>query len=370
MSETLPRYKNRRVFIASAMGMVLGSATTFLVVEHRKKSSLSTEVTAQLGEPSQPIYSCSMHPSIISHEPGKCPICGMPLHLVEHPKEGQQTGNEDESLTISKEQRQNIGVTSAKVSLQSVVMNLRIVGRVAFDPELYTAVEELRQAASLSRAVKDPTILEPIRTKLRLLGLSNQQIKSIEADGSAGIGKLLPQGETWIYAEVFENDLPYVQEGQVVEITGEAIPGERLQGKVKSLSPTANPLARTVRARIQVPDAGRKLRPDSVVDVVVKINHGQKLTVPADAVMYSSQQSLVYVETGEGTYTPRGVILGPRVEALYEVVSGLVDGDRVLTSANFLVDSESRIRRNIETAQRSLNERKQKDHEPTGAAHD
>jgi multidrug efflux pump subunit AcrA (membrane-fusion protein) len=105
-----------------------------------------------------------------------------------------------------------------------------------------------------------------------------------------------------------------------------------------------NPQTRTARARILVATPDRDLRPETFVHVDIQVALGRKLAVPAEAVFDTGQRQFVFVFRGAGTFEPRTVALGPRADGDFEVLSGVTEGEEVVASANFLIDSESRFR--------------------------
>jgi Cu(I)/Ag(I) efflux system membrane fusion protein len=150
----------------------------------------------------------------------------------------------------------------------------------------------------------------------------------------------------WLIAEVFEQDLNLVRPGQDAHITVNAFPGEEFHGKVAFVYPTLNAQTRTAQVRIELPNPQGRLRPAMYASVLLAAGSGDKpvLTVPASAVLHSGIRQVVLVELGEGRYQPREVRLGLRGDQYVQVLEGLGDGERVVTSANFLIDAESNLR--------------------------
>ncbi len=148
----------------------------------------------------------------------------------------------------------------------------------------------------------------------------------------------------WILAEVYEKDLGSVRVGLPARVTLATQPGGEWRGTVGFVSPTVKPDTRTVEARIDVANAGGVLKPDMFVDVSLESAPSAALTVPESAVIPTGERTLVFVDKGDGHYEPREVALGARVAGGYEVRRGLTAGERVVISANFLLDSESSLR--------------------------
>jgi Cu(I)/Ag(I) efflux system membrane fusion protein len=148
----------------------------------------------------------------------------------------------------------------------------------------------------------------------------------------------------WILAEVYEKDLGSVRVGLPARVTLATQPGGEWRGTVSFVSPTVKPDTRTIEARIDVDNAGGVLKPDMFVDVSLEGAPSAALTVPESAVIPTGERTLVFVDKGDGHYEPREVALGARVAGGYEVRRGLAAGERVVISANFLLDSESSLR--------------------------
>ena len=148
----------------------------------------------------------------------------------------------------------------------------------------------------------------------------------------------------WILAEVYEKDLGAVRVGLPARVTLATQPGGEWRGTVSFVSPTVKPDTRTVEARIDVDNSSGVLKPDMFVDVSLEGAASAALTVPESALIPTGERTLVFVDQGDGHYEPREVALGARVAGGYEVRRGLAAGERVVVSANFLLDSESSLR--------------------------
>jgi len=131
--------------------------------------------------------------------------------------------------------------------------------------------------------------------------------------------------------------------GQEASVTVRGYPGEVFEGRVGLVDPFVNELTRTTRARIDIPNASLKLRPGMYANVKLTIDKGEGLTIPVSAVMPTGERALVFVDKGGGTLEPRFIDLGGTFDDRYEVKSGLREGERVVASANFLIDAESQV---------------------------
>jgi Cu(I)/Ag(I) efflux system membrane fusion protein len=146
-----------------------------------------------------------------------------------------------------------------------------------------------------------------------------------------------------VWANFYQEDLPLLKEGLPVDITTSAWPGETFHGKVAVIDPFLDSDTRTVRVRIDIENPELKLRPEMFVDVGLDIDAGEQLAVPVNAVMPTGEHNIVFVDKGGGNLEPRFIELGQQYGDYYEVKSGLNDGERVVASGNFLIDTESQI---------------------------
>ncbi|MEO5362376.1 MAG: efflux RND transporter periplasmic adaptor subunit [Magnetococcus sp. DMHC-8] len=150
----------------------------------------------------------------------------------------------------------------------------------------------------------------------------------------------------WVLAEVFEQDVGMVQEGQAAEVTLNAMPGKVFTGKVSFIHPTLAAETRTVKVRIEMDNPTGALRPAlyATVQLAAPTASGMVLAVPESAVLDSGSRQVVLVERGEGLYEPRPVRTGGRGGGFVEVPEGLKEGDRVVVRANFLIDAEANLK--------------------------
>ena len=148
----------------------------------------------------------------------------------------------------------------------------------------------------------------------------------------------------WGEADIYESDIPHVKVGMMVEINLPYWPDKVFRGRISFLDPRLDPETRTMRARLDIDNPGLALKPGMYADARLKFTLGNRLVVPEDALVRTGERTIVFLKTGEGTLSPVEVTTGIRSENFFEVLSGLKEGDRVVTSANFLIDSESSLR--------------------------
>ena len=252
-----------------------------------------------------------------------------------------------------------------------------------YSPEVFTAAEEYKLAlesrkhlggAAESQALTGADdLIAASRRRLELWGLTAQQIDSIATSDkpqldltifspASGIvserrvtqGQYVNTGDVlyivtdlstvWVKADIYENDLPQVRVGQMVEVTAESLPGMKLQGRVGFLEPMVNAQTRTTAARIQVTNRGMRLRPGMFVQTRFVLASGNNaLAIPRSAVVDTGERKLVYVAKGNGIFEGRAVQLGAVAGDNFPVLAGLRSGERIVTEGNFLLDSQTRI---------------------------
>jgi Cu(I)/Ag(I) efflux system membrane fusion protein len=308
-------------------------------------------------------WTCPMHPQVRKEEAGKCPICGMDLVKTQTLQRSQfETTSESPEkhapFSLTSQRIQMIGVALGSVEKKPVFKSILAPGRVAFDPELYTAQNEYLESLRQLDRVKDTPVedvkvsakrmMESAKLRLKILGLSDRQILELGslATPTTGTNLLIPGPEdnVWVYADVFEMDLPFVKTGLSVKIEGGALQGEVLTGTVISVDRVINPATRTIKVRVLVKDAKTQLRPESYVDTTILSPMGEELVVPMDAVMDTGKEAWVFIFKGEGQFEPRLVSIKYYAGDEAIIRSGVDADERLVTSANFLLDSESRLK--------------------------
>jgi Cu(I)/Ag(I) efflux system membrane fusion protein len=164
--------------------------------------------------------------------------------------------------------------------------------------------------------------------------------------------RVLNLSNLWLWADFYENEIGLLKEGQRMQVTLPAFPDQPFEGCVSVISPTVESTKRTVRVRIDLPNPAGRLLPGMYANVAAEIDCGEGLTVPVDAVLPTGSRNLVFLDRGAGRLEPRFIQVGRQFadresngqEDYYEVLGGLQEGDRIVSSANFLIDAESQIR--------------------------
>jgi Cu(I)/Ag(I) efflux system membrane fusion protein len=198
-------------------------------------------------------------------------------------------------------------------------------------------IEELEQA---DKRQTDMTIEAPLSG----IVLEKMVLDGAYVTSGMNLYKIADLSRVWIIADIYEYEVPLVKVGQQARVTLPYSPNEALRAEVSFIYPVLDPVTRTVKVRIAVNNPGLVLKPDMFTNVEIRVASGSRLVIPREAVIDSGTRQIVYVETTPGTYEMRAVKLGVRGEQDVEVVKGIKKGERVVTSGNFLIDSESQLR--------------------------
>lgn len=329
------------VVVLAALGIGIGLGRSLLAPEGSGTGAGEAAV-ASPGASAATVWTCSMHPQIRQPNPGDCPLCGM--DLIPASDDGGEEAEGLREVSLSREARELLDLKVEPVERRYVTATVRMVGKVDYDetrlgyitawvpgrldrlfvdytgvevqegdhmvsiysPELYSAQAELiraRQAAqerrSSSGVLGAERLLKSAREKLRLWGLTEEQIQEIEAQQEPSdhltiyapmsgivIQKNLQEGayvdtgtriytisdlsRLWVKLDAYESDLPWLRYGQEVEFTSEAYPGEVFTGTIAFIDPVLNAATRTVKVRVNVPNPSGKLKPDMFVRAVVR----------------------------------------------------------------------------------------------------
>jgi Cu(I)/Ag(I) efflux system membrane fusion protein/cobalt-zinc-cadmium efflux system membrane fusion protein len=249
-------------------------------------------------------------------------------------------------------------------------------------PELITAEREYLLAKQDAQRLSNSTVpgvadgvrslLESSRERLMQWDIPQQEITRLETTGQVGdsfeidspvsgyiternaVPNLMVQLDTrlytiadlstvWVLAQVFQNDLGRVKVGSFASLTVDSYPGREFRGRVDFIYPDVDLTTRTARARLVFSNQHQTLTPGMFVNVSLEVNLGKQLAIPVSGVLQSGSRQIVFVDRGSGYLEPRQVQLGPQANDEYIVLKGLQAGERIVTSANFLIDSESQL---------------------------
>jgi Cu(I)/Ag(I) efflux system membrane fusion protein len=316
------------------------------------------------------------------------------------------------TVILDARRRQLIGVETARAQVTDLVRTIRAVGQVTYDetrladvalkfdawigelyldyvgapvkkgqplftvygPELLAAQQEYLE---LKRRGTSSTLFGAARKRLELWDMTDEEITALERrsapddyvpihaprsgtvvmknvvegtaqQAGATLMRIADLSQVWVEAEVYEAELPLMRKGMKAKIQLSYLPGRHFEGVVDYVYPYLQGDSRTGRIRLTLDNPEGILKPRMYAEVKLKANLGQRLAVPEEAVIIAGETRVVFEDLGEGRLAPRIVQTGQRAEGLMEILSGIEPGDRVVTSGNFLIASESRLKAGIE----------------------
>ena len=245
-----------------------------------------------------------------------------------------------------------------------------------YSPELLNAQQELIEAAKMKDL--QPALVQAVREKLRLWKLTDEQIARIEQSGevsplidvvatSSGIviSKNVNQGDyvntgtilfniadlsrVWAIFDAYESDLPFLKVGDRLEYTLQSLPGKTFSGRISFINPILDPATRTAKVRVETANPGMELKPEmyanALIDAPLK-QYNNEVVIPKSAILWTGKRSIVYVKQPD-TETPsfllREIELGPSLGDAYVVLSGINDGDEIVTNGAFTVDASAQL---------------------------
>lgn len=311
---------------------------------------------------------------------------GMKLAEVQTTIIGKQNAKKDVSLygkIQADERRIKIQAVHVPGRIEELLVSFtgeqvnkgQVIARI-YSPLLVTAQEELLQAKQLNPV--QPTLIDAAREKLRQWKLTNRQIATIEQSGKiqtvfnitadvSGVvltkrvnqGDYVQEGQplyevadlshVWVLFDAYESDLPWIKVGNTISFSLESLPGEKFNGKVSFIDPVINPSTRVAQIRVEAVNRGDKLKPEMFVNGVIsaalpKYNNG--IVIPQSAVLWTGPRSVVYVKV-PGAKNPefrmREIELGPSLSNSYVVLSGLRQGEEIVTNGTFAIDASAQL---------------------------
>jgi Cu(I)/Ag(I) efflux system membrane fusion protein len=174
-------------------------------------------------------------------------------------------------------------------------------------------------------------------------------VEGMRFDPGQSLLELADHSHVWIVAQFPEDQAMYVNVGQKMTVTFPSMPQQKVKGTISFIDPHVDEQQRRIMARIVISDEGHMFHPGLFAEVSGEIPVGEKLTISTGAVVPTGNKFIVFVDHGDGKLEPRQIEVGIHSGDYYEVVSGLKAGDRVVASANFLIDAESRIQGVLKT---------------------
>ncbi|GAA6137765.1 hypothetical protein NBRC116583_15120 [Arenicella sp. 4NH20-0111] len=378
--------------------------------DHNSSSMANSATTRESGSEQLAAYTCPMHPHYISTDPsGSCPICGMSLVQVDSSDE-DIPNTEVTTVSLAAGMIQTIGVRIQKAKVTELGSTLRAFGTIERNERLENVsvarmegwIEELLVQAEGDQVTKgqilyrvySPDLLSAQKDYLAALRIGNRQrISAVEqrltslglqqpflsalktskkaipdvavyaeADGTVvdvnvrkgdyikpgtPILRLQSFENVWVIASIPETDLPLIKHGLSANLKFKSAPDAPSQSRIDYIYPTVNPKTRTARVRLVVPNKSGRLLPGAYVDVDFNIDRAQRLSVPTEAVLRDSRGQHVILAMGGGRFQARTVTVGISGNGLTEIISGLDEGDPVVVSGQFLLDSEVNLREGL-----------------------
>ena len=253
-----------------------------------------------------------------------------------------------------------------------------------YSPELLATQQEFINLLRWARQGQDnnlgrmltkdaEAIIEASKQRLRLWDITDDQIKKIEETGKpiktltvyspvsgyvlkkmALQGMRVMPGEklfdvadlstVWVISDIYEYEIPLIKVGQTARISLSYFSGKEFSSMIDYIYPTLSSETRTAKARFSIPNPGLMLKPQMFINVEIRINFGNRLAIPDDVVIDTGIRQIVYVDKGDGYFEPREITLGLKGTGMVEVTEGLKAGEKVASSANFLIDSEAKLK--------------------------
>ena len=397
------------LIIAVLIGLFAGWLLFGTTSNSSSENKTSKEEKHSLEEHSSEIWTCSMHPQVRQQEPGDCPICGMDLIPAESsatglaPNEFKMTENamalaniqttvigEMSSSNSSIELSGKIKANDDKAATQPAHFNGRVdqlyvtsVGETVrkgqavakiYSPELVAAQQELITAYRIKDA--QPQLYNAVKNKFMNWMIPESQLTEVLKTGipkpsftiyaqvsgvvtelmvnkgshvmdGQPIFKVANLSTVWAEFDAYETTIHDIKEGQDISVVVKAIPNKIFNAKVSFIDPILNTSTRTIRVRATLNNKEDLLKPGMFVTGTIKLDtdNNTQITVPKSAVLWTGEQSLVYIKTTatSPTFIMRNVTLGRTVNDNYEIQSGLKIGDEVVTNGTFTVDAAAQL---------------------------
>lgn len=372
------------------------------------KSASSAATTPSAGQRQPLFYQSAMHPWIKSDKPGRCTICGMELTPVYEGQQALDAGGDADIVALTQNQIQVLHVQTSTAAKRPLTRTLQVAGSIEANTSrrrvlsayLDGRIERLHvnyigAEVTAGQPLADfysPTLLQAEREyrqlagdlrkntalRLRQMGLTPEQIDALPnkpADAlvsqivspisgtvvsqSVYEGQYVASGEKlfeiadfstmWFLFRAYEQDMPWLQTGLTVEVTTPAVPATTFTGEITFIDPNFDPTTRSTNVRVELPNPvanGRRLLLNRLyADGNVQLAAPPVLTVPRSAVIQTGSQAVVYVARGGGAYQRTLVDIGRRGDEFVEILSGLQDGDPVVTNGNLLIDGQAEMNR-------------------------
>jgi len=309
-----------------------------------------------------------MHPDYVADKPGACPICGMQLTPIEEGPEHATVRQERVPLEIRPEQQRVLGIATSEVAILSMERPVRAVGRVSLaPPSRMPAPEEgivqqiyqnpgpagaLRLRANepiLSLSVPSDTVILRAPGPLVLISVPQPGFK---VENGKDLWMFIDLSTIFVLADVRSTDIPFIHAGLSAKASLPAYPGRAWQGNVMEASQQFDERMQTLKVKLQFQNDLPEVWPGMLANIELSSPIGPVLVVPEGAVIADGDDTVVFVARPGDIFELRKIETGLRMNSFAEVKRGLSPGERVVTSATFLLDSESRLRALVQTVNR------------------
>jgi len=206
--------------------------------------------------------------------------------------------------------------------------------------------EQIRRLEETREPRRTVTLLSPVSGVV--VEKMDEALEGMRVRPGTNLYKIADRSSLWVEAEVFEHQIPWLRIGQAASIEIPTQPGRKFRGRIRFLSPAFSGRTRTLQVSLELVDPDPGLRADMYADVTFDVSSVRgALAVPDDSVIHSGRRNLVVLDLGNGTFQVREVVLGRNGNGFWEVRKGLAEGDRIVISSQFLIDSESRLKEAI-----------------------
>ena len=366
-------------------------------------------------------YTCPMHPSVRSDNPGACPVCNM--SLVKAMEEETEISSEEKkslgAVTISPSKQVMASVSTTVTEKMKLHKEIRASGKInyaepnfklitmrfpgrleemyinccmgtkikigdpiadVYSPEAISAQKEFLLALNSYEETQQSgidlsdaqTLLQQTKEKMLRWGFTEKQLSELQGSKMVNeivtiyspvvgtvikneyreqyyakegevIAEVVDLSKVWMYAYVYENEMRFLKEGQKIIATTEAYPGVEFVGKIIYVSPQVDVSSRTVRVRVGFLNEDEKLKLDMFMNASIHIELDETIAVPQSAVISTGNRNVVFVKKSEKVFEPRNVTLGVSAENYVQILSGIEEGETVVTSGGYLLDSESQL---------------------------
>jgi len=263
---------------------------------------------------------------------------GQPLFTLYSP-DLLNTQNEYLLALKTRDQMQQSTIADARERADALVASAR-QRLLAWD----LPAEDLQKLDETKRAVDAVVFRSPVSGFV----IEKLAVKGLHVMPGQSLYKVSDISVVWVEADVYERELAAVRVGDAANVTVDAFPGERFAGRVIYIYPYLDDKTRTNKVRVQLANRGGRLKPGMYANVELTSRRRSGLVVPANAVLDSGKEHVVFVAQGDGLFQPRKVKIGRRLDDSTEILEGLKEGDRVATGASFFLDSESQLRASLQ----------------------